>query len=82
MKGTVSSDDFRREEVRCLGMYRCRMSFRAVLNQGIHLSPGFSGLQLTAECVLPVQAAKEFAFFFFFLSSISDKSISLAVLNC
>ena len=49
----------------CLGMYRCRMSFRAVLNQGIPSSPGFSGLQLTAECVLPVQAAKELAFFFF-----------------
>ena len=58
------------------------MSFRAVLNQGIPSSPGFSGLQLTAECVLPVQAAKELAFFFFFLSSILDKSISLAVLNC
>ena len=64
----------------CLGMYRCHMSFRAILNQGIHSRPGFSGLQLTADCVLPVQAAKEFAFFFF--SSILDKSISLAVLNC
>ena len=74
MKGTVSSDDFRREEVRCLGMYRCRMSFRAVLSQGIHLSPGFSGLQLTAECVLPVQAAKEFAFFFSFSAAFQIKA--------
>ena len=52
------------------------MSFRAVLNQGMPLSPGFLGLQLTAECVLPVQAAKEFAFFFLSQQHFGQKHIS------
>lgn len=67
----------------CLGMYKRDTSFRATLESGHSCKPRILPSTVTAEYVLPAQAAGNLQFwvFFFFSSSIFIKSISLAVLN-